>query len=386
MKTKADILWSVIRWRRIFNVLLFLLLCVVAKAQVYTDTLNVTVYFPCGSSNIAVNPNNTLSLGQFIHQLDSVGQMYVITPISLSLTSSASPEGGIKINRLLSRRRGESALNYLISHSEQFKAISQETECVIEELTTNHLRCKISRSKYPNMRYAKVTLHYKGESKNLPDTTVSEIVPEDTIITPVIQENDSIKSENEVVEEPLLDLDRQENTFHPILFVKTNLLYDLLTCVNASLEVPLTKKLTAEATYVNPWWRNTSNHKTLQIRYLGFTPRYYFTNCEKPYTSFYAGLTVGGGKYDLQWTRRGVQGSMWHISPTIGYTHYISKRWKMEYSASIGYIQTKYTKYTQVDETPYGIIKVRDYPWVSHVMRTVLPTSLNVSIVYTFTK
>ena len=77
---------------------------------------------------------------------------------------------------------------------------------------------------------------------------------------------------------------------------------------------------------------------------------------------------------------------MWHISPTIGYTHYISKRWKMEYSASIGYIQTKYTKYTQVDETPYGIIKVRDYPWVSHVMRTVLPTSLNVSIVYTFTK
>ena len=93
MKTKADILWSVIRWRRIFNVLLFLLLCVVAKAQVYTDTLNVTVYFPCGSSNIAVNPNNTLSLGQFIHQLDSVGQMYVITPISLSLTSSASPEG-----------------------------------------------------------------------------------------------------------------------------------------------------------------------------------------------------------------------------------------------------------------------------------------------------
>lgn len=130
METKADILWSVIRWRRIFNVLLFLLFCVVAKAQVYTDTLSVTVYYPCGSSNIAVNPNNTRSLGQFIHQLDSVGQMYVITPISLSLTSSASPEGGIKINRLLSRRRGESALNYLNSHSEQFKAISQETELV----------------------------------------------------------------------------------------------------------------------------------------------------------------------------------------------------------------------------------------------------------------
>lgn len=58
----------------------------------------------------------------------------------------------------------------------------------------------------------------------------------------------------------------------------------------------------------------------------------------------------------------------------------------MEYSASVGYVQTKYTKYTQTADTPYGEIKVRDYPWVSHVLRTVLPISLNVSIVYTIGK
>lgn len=176
-----------------------------------------------------------------------------------------------------------------------------------------------------------------------------------------------------------------DTTCRPVLFVKTNLLYDMLTFVNASVEVPLAKKLTAEATIVYPWWRDTERHKTIQMKYVAITPRYYFRNDDKPRSSFFTGLTFGSGSYDLQWTRRGVQGTMWHISPTIGYSHHIAKRWKMEYSASVGFVHTKYQKYTQTDDTPYGVIKVKDYPWVSKVLNTVLPTSLNVSLVYTFT-
>ena len=147
----------------------------------------------------------------------------------------------------------------------------------------------------------------------------------------------------------------------------------------------MAKKLTAEATLVYPWWRSTAKHKTIQMRYVALTPRYYFAHdAARPYTSFFTGLTVGGGKYDLQWTRHGVQGSFWHVSPTFGYSHDIAKCWKMEYSASVGYLHTEYKKYTQTADTPYGEIKVRDYPWVSKVLRTVFPTSLNVSLVYTF--
>ena len=58
----------------------------------------------------------------------------------------------------------------------------------------------------------------------------------------------------------------------------------------------------------------------------------------------------------------------------------------MEYSASVGFVHTKYQKYTQTSDTPYGEIKVKDYPCVSKVLNTVLPTSLNVSLVYTFTQ
>ncbi|MGN1245665.1 MAG: DUF3575 domain-containing protein, partial [Muribaculaceae bacterium] len=190
-----------------------------------------------------------------------------------------------------------------------------------------------------------------------------------------------------VDKEPGLDVERlNSTTFSPVFFIKTNLLYDLLTLVNASVEVRLAKRLTAEATIVYPWWRNTAKHKTVQLRYVAVTPRYYFRNTEKPYTSFFVGLTAGLGSYDLQWTRRGVQGDLWTVSPTFGYSHHISKRWKMEYSVSVGYVQTKYRKYTQIADTPYGEIKVRDYPWVSHVLRTVLPISLSVSIVYSIGK
>ena len=364
---------------------MFLLSAEATKAQVYSDTLSVTIYYPCGSSNIAQYPNNLHSLGRFIHQLDSVGQLYVITPISLSLTASTSPDGGINVNRLIAHRRGLSALDYLNNHSESFRTITSSTPCHVEELTTNHLRSKTQWANYPPLRYTKVSLHIQGETK---DNLVADAQP-DTCIT---SNDDNLEEETPVVAvqpeaEPQLEVKQSlVATSRPVLFVKTNLLYDLATFVNVSVEVPLSRRLTAEATLVYPWWRSTAKHKTVQMRYVAITPRYYFKNTDKPYTSFFAGLTAGSGTYDLQWTRRGVQGSLWHVSPTFGYSHYISKRWKMEYSASVGYVQTHYHKYTQTADTPYGEIKVHDYPWVSHVLRTVLPTSLNVSLVYSFNK
>lgn len=172
----------------------------------------------------------------------------------------------------------------------------------------------------------------------------------------------------------------------PVAFVKTNVLYDLVTCINLSVEIPLTKRLSIEGTFINPWWHSMKRHRTLQIRYFGLSPRYYIGKGNTPYSSFFAGITAGMAKYDLQWTLRGVQGTMWHVSPVIGYTHHISKRWKMEYSAAAGYVHTKYQKYTQKGDTPYGEIKVHDYPWVSHLLTTVVPTSLNVSLVYSINR
>lgn len=318
------------------------------------------------------------SLHDFMQQLDSVGQCGFIRPFGLSVVSSTSPEGGVWLNQKLSHKRNRAVLDYLHLHSEVFRAIMASTECRIDERITNHQRQHTPLSNYPSMRYAQVILLLRSEAQPLER-------PLATVVLPNI-EADYARSVSPVKIDTIALLPPAVGHVKPVLFVKTNLLYDLLTGVNLSVEVPLAKKLTVEATLVYPWWRNTAKHKTLQVRYEAVTPRYYFGKSDQPYTSFFTGLTVGAGKYDLQWTRRGVQGTLWHVSPVFGYSHHIAKNWKMEYAVSAGFIQTKYTKYTQTADTPYGDIKVKDYPWVSKVLNTVLPTSLNVSLVYTFTK
>ena len=356
-----------------------------AKPKDSSDSLNVIVYYPCGSSSVSKMPGNTQSLNFFIHQLDSLCQSPSITPVGLFVTSSTSPEGSLKINKTLARKRNQSVIDYLNLNSEKFRSISSSRECKFHEHITNDKFGKIHSFSYPSMRYSRVTLFLNIEKEDS-----AEVYVEKQPVAAVVEEQPvEIVEEAPMTTNSLVTHDTAASIATkslPLFWVKTNLLYDLLTFVNASVEIPLTKNITAEATLVYPWWRSTERHKTIQMRYVAVTPRYYFNNADRSYTSLFAGLTVGGGKYDLQWTRRGVQGSMWHVSPVIGYSHHISKRWKMEYSASVGFVHTKYQKYTQTSDTPYGEIKVKDYPWVSKVLNTVLPTSLNVSIVYTFTK
>lgn len=362
----------------VFIVLLHLtILNIHAMTKNHLDSLSVVVYYPCGSSSVSNIPGNIPSLHSFIHQLDSLCQSPFTTPASLFVTSSTSPEGSLLINKILAHKRNLSVIDYLNNNSEKFRSISSSRQCKYHEQVTNDKLGKIHSSSYPSMRYSRVTLFLNIEKEDS-----AEVYVEEQPVAAVVEET-PMTTNSLVTHDTAASIATKS---FPLFWVKTNLLYDLLTFVNASVEIPLTKNITAEATLVYPWWRNTSRHKTIQMCYVAVTPRYYFNNADRSYTSLFAGLTVGGGKYDLQWTHRGVQGSMWHISPVIGYSHHISKRWKMEYSASVGFVHTKYQKYTQTSDTPYGEIKVKDYPWVSKVLNTVLPTSLNVSIVYTFTK
>ena len=356
-----------------------------AKTKANADSLSVIVYYPCGSSTISKIPENIPSLKNFMLQLDTLYQSPSIHPVNLFITSSTSPEGSLHINQSLTRKRNLSLITYLNQHSELFRIISTSIDYKENLQTTNHWLDQIQPSAYPSLRYSKLTLFLNREQKEV--FTLQQIAPVQMIAQSMAPEEIQIPEKIEGVSSAFaLRTTDSVAQCSPLFWVKTNLLYDLLTFVNASVEIPLTKNITAEATLVYPWWRSTERHKTIQMRYVALTPRYYFSNNGNRYTSLFAGLTIGGGKYDLQWTRRGVQGSMWHVSPVIGYSHHISKKWKMEYSASAGFVHTKYQKYTQTADTPYGEIKVKDYPWVSKVLNTVLPTSLNVSLVYTFTQ
>lgn len=378
MKLTLYTTWRALRRTISFFVVLLLSLKVSAVAQHHPDSLNLTIYYPCGSSNLHKVSGNQTALRQFIQRLDSIQQQLPETrPVSLSVTSSTSPEGSVQMNRALSRQRLHALTAYLNRQSGSFRALTAAAERRTCVQTTNHKLGQIPLHEYPLMRYAQLTLYLYNKDKDSTSTTApaEEALPQgDTI---------EVQPAAEATRELPLQPARRAAAARPLLMIKTNLPYDVATFINLSVEVPITSRLTAEATLVHPWWHSWKHHRTVQTRYVAVTPRYYLRHTAQPYTSFFAGISAGYGTYDLQLSRRGVQGTMWHISPVIGYSHHLGRRWKMEYSAAIGYVQTKYTKYTQTDDTPYGTIKVKDYPWASKLLRTVLPTSLNVSLVYT---
>ena len=215
---------------------LLILTNVVAKAQSYSDTLSVAVYFPCGSSNIAAYPDNLRSLGHFIDRIDSVADVYTISPVGLSITSSTSPEGSISSNRQLSHRRSVTVLDYLNSNSASFRAIAASAKCRIEELTTNHLLGDIPPQSYADMRFVKVALSLMGETKGSIAATSQPLSTCDSLaydsIAPELQIDEFHDNNSEL--EPDVD-SLSTSTLSPYFFIKTNLLYDLLTMVNVSV-------------------------------------------------------------------------------------------------------------------------------------------------------
>ena len=363
----------------------------VALARMPGDTLAVKVYYPCGSGDVSRIPANAPCLERFIHDLDSLRRLPFFKPFALTVTSSASPEGSIGRNRVLSHARAMSVLDFLNGRSEAFRHISSSLDCSIDEQTTNDMAGQIKSLHYPKMRFSEVMLRYSQREDSLQAVSppmAEEVSDQGQAEAPV----DSVRTGGLPAEEvgdvtaqsPPRQGEGVAAERRPVLFVKTNLAYDLLTFVNVAVEVPLGRRFSVEAQYVNPWWHSMRKHRTIELCYVSLAPRYYFGKDGGRYSSFFAGLSAGWGKYDMQLTRHGVQGELWHVSPVFGYSHYIGRHWKMEYSISVGYLHTDYRKYTQKSGTPYGDIKVHDYPWVSHTFRSILPTSLGVSLVYTF--
>lgn len=132
--------------------------------------------------------------------------------------------------------------------------------------------------------------------------------------------------------------------------VKTNLLYDAVTALNAEVEVPLGKNFSLMVEDVFPWWNWGPNGKKycFQIWSMGIEPRWWFAHDDrKDYlTGHFAGVYGMSGKYDLQWdTKLCYQGEFWSAGLTYGYALPVSRWMNMEFSVSAGFQRTDYRHY-----------------------------------------
>ena len=150
---------------------------------------------------------------------------------------------------------------------------------------------------------------------------------------------------------PRMEVKQMQDTL--TFALKTNLLYDLFTAVNAEVEVPIGDHWSAAVEYVFPWWEK-DNKYCLQMLELGVEARYWFRNNhyhKQKLQGMFLGAYCMSAKYDFQWDRDpAYQGECWSAGFTYGYAMPIAKWCNLEFSLSVGYLSSAYRHYFPADD------------------------------------
>lgn len=140
----------------------------------------------------------------------------------------------------------------------------------------------------------------------------------------------------------------------PLLAIKSNLLYDAASILNIEIECPIGKYWSIAGEWIFPWWTidngkaNSSRHR-LQLLSANVDLKYWLGNRirHQKLDGWFIGAYGGSGKYDFEYTKKGVQGEFCIFAGISGgYAHRISKNIYMEYSLGLGYLRTNYRNYT----------------------------------------
>lgn len=153
---------------------------------------------------------------------------------------------------------------------------------------------------------------------------------------------------------------------HPLFAIKTNLLFDVVTAINASIEVPLGSRYSASAEVVWPWWVDTNNKWCLQMGNVGLEGRYYFKPWQRhssycdwriqdntPLQGGFVGLHADATYYDFGWDYAGHQGEAWSAGVTLGYQRRLSRQFNLEFSIGLGGAKHQYRKYDVSDDAKH---------------------------------
>ncbi len=239
----------------------------------------------------------------------------------------------------------------------------------------------ISVNMLPKLRgAAAVTLHFKERS------VVRQVVVETQIVK--THSVDTVYVEKTVEVEKLIEKERvvlrvTEYERHPLFALKTNLLFDVASAINAEIEIPIGRRWSMAGEWIFPWWLHEKKQYALQVGNGNFEVKHWFgerTERER-LTGWFMGLYGGVGYYDLEWKDRGWQGEFLHAGLSAGYAHTLGRSgiWRMEYTLGFGYMGTDYREYVPKmggDDQWHLMLRSRGHrDWIG-------PTRAKVSLVW----
>lgn len=377
--------------KRVFKLVLLLMgfVCgapLLCTAQVVPDSLNkdrYSLYYVCDRINIEED------------YLDNAYQISRIKDIlarstridSIVIYAYASPEGAYHRNVWLSERRAEAARDFILQHlpattvlhpdNIYLRPMAENWQGLDAELERNyHLPnrdrvMKIMRANIPTetkkWRLKKLDDGYTYNiiiRKHMPELRLATWIcvyapmPELGEVKPVVMEvRDTFFMPPPLQPmKPLKFEDPKERK--TILALKTNLLYDALTLVNYSIEVPIGKQYSALFYHQFPWWRwgKANNEYCIRFLSIGGEGRWWFKpqprlnpkdgRWRDKLVGHFLGVYAESGKWDFEFGRKIChQGEHWSAGLSYGFSKPISKRLNLEFSLSVGYASIAYRKF-----------------------------------------
>lgn len=171
----------------------------------------------------------------------------------------------------------------------------------------------------------------------------------------------------------------------PVIALKTNLLYDVLTALNVEVEVPLSTRYSVGVEWVFPFWKAPKSDLTFNLLYGNVDVKYWLGDRTKKelMTGWFCDILGGYGKYDFQLFRKhGAQGTFFSVGLGGGYAHQIAQSLRLEYALGVGYMRSKYNRYDIAYDTKYGDIKVIRCPWTKSTYNWGGPVRAEISLVW----
>lgn len=163
------------------------------------------------------------------------------------------------------------------------------------------------------------------------------------------------------------------------LSLRTNLLFDAAVIPNVGVEWGMGSRWSMLANGMYIWLKNDSRHRYWRWAVADVELRRWLVPRNMPLVSRRLGIHVGPYaavyRYDLEFGGDGQRSDFnWGVGCAVGYQYPIGRRWSLDFTLSIGYIDGKYKKYSPGEE---------GYMWEADYRRRYFgPTKAEVALVW----
>lgn len=339
---------------------------------------------------------------------------------SIKVIGAASPEGGVKINHELSRRRADRIFNYF---SERTELPDSVTQFIFIGRDWNGLKYLVEKD--PNVPYSAdvlslldsiiedVNVSGKDSEQNLlklkqlhggapysymyrelfPELRKSKLLVSYAYLYPERMFPQMPLTPIDVTAVPNGNIGYIEDIYsgykncRPFyMALKTNLLYDALALPSIGAEFYLGKDWSVVGNWTYGWWDKNSTHRYWRAYGGDLAIRKWFGKAAatKPLTGHHLGIYGGVVTYDFEFGGKGYMGgkpggTLWErcnymAGIEYGYSLPIARRLNLDFTLGVGYMGGKVVEYVPRDEV-YVWQKTKHLNWIG-------PTKAEISLTW----